>query len=69
MPLVTDLGSEVRHAPFETNQVTHCSDREIRHEVHSMCVNCINGFTPVINSSPVRVENAEIQGRVTCKWV
>ncbi len=52
--------------PLETDEITHGTDRKIRHEIHSMSMNGIYGIPPVLNCTPMRIKNTEVDRRVTC---
>lgn len=54
-----------RYTPYKTDQITHSTDGEVGHYVHVVGMNCINGASPVIYGAPVRVENGEVEGRIT----
>ena len=51
--------------PLETNEVTHSTDRKIRHEIHPMGMNGIYGIPPVLKCTPMRIKNTEVERRVT----
>jgi hypothetical protein len=51
--------------PNKSKKVTHCSNSEIRHQVHSVSVDLIDGILVVDNSAVVRVENTEIKWGIT----
>jgi len=44
-----DLGAtQLLYTLFKTDQVAHGADSHVHHEVHAMCMDCINGLPPVI---------------------
>ena len=51
--------------PNKGKKVTHCSNSKIHHQVHSAGVDLIDGILPVGDSAKVRIDNTEIQWRVT----
>lgn len=51
--------------PNKSKKVTHCSNGEIRHQIHSVSVDLIDGILVVGDSAVVRVEKTEIKWGVT----
>ena len=56
---------EETNTPLEADEVGHCSDGEIEHDVHSPGVDGIDELLPVCDGAPMGVEHAEIKGGVT----
>jgi hypothetical protein len=52
-------------SPIETNKIAHGTDGEINHQIHVAGMNFIDGIAPVIYSTPMRIEDGHIEGRVT----
>ena len=53
------------NAPLEADEITHGADREIRHVVHIAIVYFVDNILPIIEVSPVRVEDGEVEWRIT----
>lgn len=51
--------------PFKPNKITHSSYCEIDHEVHAPGMQRVNEIDPVVDDTPMRIEDSEVQGRVT----
>ena len=61
---VSDIGpgkKSRRRGPIKCKKVTHCSNGEIRHDVHPVSVDCIDGILPFRNIAHMRVQNAEVK--------
>jgi len=51
--------------PLESDEIGHSADSEICHEVHVTGMNLVNEGAPVGDCAPVRIEDAEIERRIT----
>lgn len=47
--------------PFKAEEVGQGSDGEIQHNVHALCVYSVDEVDPIINDTPVRVQDGEVE--------
>ena len=52
------------YTPIKPDQIAHCADSEVNHNVHVMRVDCINGILPVTQGAIVWVEYGKVEGRI-----
>jgi hypothetical protein len=59
------MQSNKSYVPLEPNKVAHCANREICHKIHALGMYSINGVSPILNRSPVGVQNTEVERGIT----
>jgi hypothetical protein len=53
------------YTPIKADQIAHCANCEVNHNVHVMGMDCIDGILPISQGAPVWIEYRKVEGRIT----
>jgi hypothetical protein len=54
--------------PFPSKEVTHSTNGEVEHDVHASSVNLVDDAHPIVDHTPVRIQQREIDWRVAYRF-